>query len=339
MTLDRLEVIEAVEVAAKATTSKGTLAVLGAVKFDGQRVSGYNLDYYASAPLVTDFQTAVGVKPFLQYLKSLTSTQVDIEVIEGNITVGFGDTKATFPTFDVADVPSFEINPDTDRPIPFDSDRFRTIVAVCTPYVSLDQTRMVLNGIHVSRDDDGIVYACATDGRRLIRVPIGEVAEGFDAIIPIEYLRLIAKESITHINVNDTSIGFTCKSGNFYAGKLINAVYPNATQVIPPDNGMRKVVLPEDIVTRLKRLEVAGKGVSVTLDITPEMCTITTQTGGIKLEDTFEVSSEITDTLIFNVSYLIGVVSASNILLIKDSSSPMVVNYMGGKIVLMPMRN
>jgi hypothetical protein len=69
------------------------------------------------------------------------------------------------------------------------------------------------------------------------------------------------------------------------------------------------------------------------------MCTITTQTGGIKLEDTFEVSSEITDTLIFNVSYLIGVVSASNILLIKDSSSPIVVNYMGGKIVLMPMRN
>ena len=38
MTLDRLEVIEAVEVAAKATTSKGTLAVLGAV-VDGQRVS------------------------------------------------------------------------------------------------------------------------------------------------------------------------------------------------------------------------------------------------------------------------------------------------------------
>ena len=113
--------------------------------------------------------------------------------------------------------------------------------------ISKDETRYVLNGVHLSLEDNHLNFV-ATDGRRLalVKQPISNLPKETleEVIIPhkivAELQKLLATEGKVKVKINEKQIVFKLKNSEL-TGKLIDGKYPNYKQVIPATENQQRV--------------------------------------------------------------------------------------------------
>jgi DNA polymerase-3 subunit beta len=217
---------------------------------------------------------------------------------------------------------------------------------------SLDETRRVLNGVLMAFKD-GKLTMVATDGRRLALVEheVEFPAEAeIEMILPSkavnELLHILGDDGDMKIFAHKSQVVFEFGSV-MMSSKLIDGVYPNYRQVIPPGCDEHIVIEREGLLTALRRVSLVttDKSNSTRLTFSANQLTIITNTPDIgEARETLPIKyagKEITVT--FNPEYVMdplrNIDSDEVTLEISDGHSPSLLKCgIPFLYVLMPLR-
>ncbi len=228
------------------------------------------------------------------------------------------------------------------------SDLMRAFKTV-THAVSMDQTRMVLNGVYVVVSDDKVEFV-ATDGRRLSITSI-PFAGGCDAkiIIPTQainmFMRLgIEDDSDVVVSIEEGAVSFEC--GNvLLRSKIIDGVYPNYNQVVPTDETNHASIPIADFEATIKRVATitAKDSDTIIFDLQHDKCVIEAEELGIgRAVDSVPVDSNVQLRFAANARFvldLLKVLDGDNVTLyVQDELSPLLFADNASKHVVMPVR-
>jgi len=224
------------------------------------------------------------------------------------------------------------------------------------PAMSTDETRYILNGVHITRQSDGL-FAEATDGRRLIRCYDKTAAERPDVrgVIPraavTSLLAMLDEEdrdeAIIRFSKDGRWIRVDCLAG-ILTSKLIEGQYPNTNQVIPEPKQWLRGMYGSALRAMVKRASLmVDKTPAVTLttrpDGTVEVMTSHPDTGEFREEARiFYDGPEKEFRLKVNPRYILdGVPDAAGLSMgIIDENAPVLVSHEAERTlaVIMPMR-
>jgi DNA polymerase-3 subunit beta len=331
MTVNREKLIAALEANRIAVS-----AVTPHYFFTGKAIESSNLDSFISVPFETDFVCNVLDKKLLAFVKGLDSETITLTYDEKEflLTVACDKIKSKFACSGDA-IPWPTIDEFKEMPIP--PDTFALACNRCIGYVSKDQTRIVLGGVHFVTID-GTLFAEATDGRRLCRISLGKVDDKYDFIIPAPLLHLILREEVVEFSLTDTTIAFSCKSGTMYAGRIISGNYPNVNQVIPDttQEGYVEVTLPDTFKASLKRALLLDDS-RVNLDIKEDECEISVTADNVSYKESVPVTASGKTCVSFNTSYFAQAFEISPTLFISPNM-PSIGTAGNTTVIVMPLR-
>jgi len=138
---------------------------------------------------------------------------------------------------------------------------------------SMDETRKQLNGVVLSIRS-GMMTIAATDGRRLALVenPLeDDQAKDGDYILPNkaanELSKCIDEGEKVKISLNKAEVSFVTESTTLIT-KLVEGVYPNFRQVIPPNCGCRVTLQRTAFINVLKRVSLVVADSSGSIKLT-----------------------------------------------------------------------
>jgi DNA polymerase III sliding clamp (beta) subunit (PCNA family) len=332
MTVNRENLIAALEANRIAISTHETPCYF----FTGKAIESSNLDSFISVPFETDFVCNVLDKKLLAFVKGLNSETITLtyDEAESLLTVACGKIKSKFACSENA-IPWPVIDEFKEMPIP--PDTFALACSRCIGYVSKDQTRIVLGGVHFVTVG-GTLFAEATDGRRLCRVDLGKIDDKYDFIIPAPLLHLIMREEILEFSLTDTTIAFSCKSGTLYAGRIISGVYPNVNQVIPDSTkeGYVEVVLPDTFKACIKRALLLDDS-RVDLGIKKDECEISVTAKNVSYKESVPVTASGETRVVFNTAYLAQAFEMCPTMHI-NANSPCIGTAGNTTVVVMPLR-
>jgi DNA polymerase III sliding clamp (beta) subunit (PCNA family) len=333
MTINRLNLLTALNTVSPVIGAATTMEMLNCVEFTGERIVATDLDRFISVPFVTDFKGLVPAKKIIAFLKSMTSETVDITITDNHMVIKFGKARGRFAMIE-GELPWAKMDDSQLAPFPFDSARFMDCYGISASYVSTDTTRMVLQGIFMSGAD-----MVATDGKRLSQVTVGETGFGKDVILMPSFISLVKSETITEYVIDSNYIAFKTASGILLAGRMIDAVYPNYKQVIPTvDDTYIEVGFPDNINEYLKRAMLINAS-AIKLEVKDTECTISASNEeGADYTETIPVSASGTVAVIVNPTFMVLVFAVNNTLHISKELGPIVSSRDDGKIIVMPMR-
>jgi DNA polymerase-3 subunit beta len=218
--------------------------------------------------------------------------------------------------------------------------------------VSNDETRYVLNGVHMILKADKFTVV-ATDGRRLALVEnevdlpndaAGEFTLPTKAVVELQ--RLLSDKGNIKIAVSENQAVFEMDNTTLVS-KLVEGTYPNFRQVIPAEAKERITLEREMFLAALHRAAILAseKSQSVKLHFSKNKLTITCTTPDVgEAQETLAISYKGKELAIaFNPQYLMDPLrhlDADEIFLeLTDELSPGVVKINEPFIyVLMPMR-
>jgi DNA polymerase III sliding clamp (beta) subunit (PCNA family) len=331
MTVNREKLIAALEANRIAVS-----AVTPHYFFTGKAIESSNLDSFISVPFETDFVCNVLDKKLLAFVKGLDSETITLTYDEKEflLTVACDKIKSKFACSGDA-IPWPTIDEFKEMPIP--PDTFALACNRCIGYVSKDQTRIVLGGVHFVTID-GTLFAEATDGRRLCRISLGKVDDKYDFIIPAPLLHLILREEVVEFSLTDTTIAFSCKSGTMYAGRIISGNYPNVNQVIPDttQEGYVEVTLPDTFKASLKRALLLDDS-RVNLDIKEDECEISVTADNVSYKESVPVKASGKTCVSFNTSYFAQAFEISPTLFISPNM-PSIGTAGNTTVIVVPLR-
>ncbi|MBM3120229.1 MAG: hypothetical protein FJ006_11935 [Chloroflexi bacterium] len=337
MTVNRAALQKALETVSPVVGSNGNGSVSEHFYFKTDTIVGTNFDSYVSAKFDSGIKCAVNSKKLLPFVKSLTSDNVSLSLDKDVLTVGFGKVKAKFPTTDF-DSPWPSMDDAEFKPFPFDKERLNACYTVCSQFVTTDETRRVLMGVNVVSTPNG-TFMQATDGRRLARLKVADTIEDMEELLLFpSFLALMKNEEIASFAVSKSFVAYTCKSGNIYAGRRLEGLYPNTVQVIPntDTDEYSKVAFPETVIEHIRRAMIVSPE-SAKFEITEDSCTITCQADGNEFTETIPVAASKAVSVIYNLKYLLPILKANTTMYIA-ATGPGMINYMDGVMVLMPLR-
>ncbi len=248
----------ALTVVGRVVEKRSAIPILGMVKFADGAVIGTDLDNEVSVRLpATRFEgTACLPLHSLVHLVSHLSPDetVRISVGEKAATISFSSGRYDLPTVDVADFPEFLMA--EPQPIAVDGDRLKKAVSFVAPFISTEETRYYLNGVHISDD-----AAVATDGHRLGWHPLGFDGGAFGkAILPKRLVdTLMVLPAPKSVALAKDKIAFEME-GMSVRSKLIDGTFPDYRRVIPTmsDNAARLAVDRQSFLRMVARLSAMG---------------------------------------------------------------------------------
>jgi len=285
-------------------------------------------------------------------IKELTSEDVEIEVDDKHA----ASIKAGASFFRIMGQADDEFPPLPDFKGKFsyviDQGAFKAMLRNVSYSASNDETRYVLNGVHLGFSGDKLTVV-ATDGRRLalaeLDVEFPKEAEA-EMIIPSK-----AVNELLH-SLKDQGPLKICCSGNqvqfefediLVISKLIDGNYPNFRQVIPAQSAERVPIEREALLTAVRRVALltSEKSNSVRLTFTKNKLKVSVTTPEIgEAHETMAVKYAGKELAVaFNPEYLMDplrhLVNDEIYLELTDELSPGVVKCdMPFLYVLMPMR-
>jgi DNA polymerase III subunit beta len=194
-----------------------------------------------------------------------------------------------------------------------DQGAFREMLRKTSYAASLDETRRVLNGVLMAFKDNKLTMV-ATDGRRLAlvehEVEFPDEAE-VEMILPskavVELMHILGDDGDLKIYAHKNQAVFEFGT-TVLSSKLIDGVYPNYRQVIPPSCDERVVIEREQLLTALRRVSLVttDKANSTRLTFSANQLTLLTNTPDVgEARETLPVKyagKEITVT--FNPEYV-----------------------------------
>ena len=249
-----------------------TLPILGCVRFehngDGLVAQATDLDQYCSYRFPDTQSEGDGsfILPF-QNLKDLAkgadAETVELQTGENDEVIITNRLGAHVLTHTVAGFPVADWPLCGDNILTATADQFLPMYRRCAPFASADQTRRVLNGIHIDLEGKGERKATlvACDGRRLtccnsLNLPIK--AKGGVIVPTTKFLTWpgLGDECSIGTGTSKTTGWFCLAAGPWtYRVKLVEGVYPNWRQVLPGNQDMQhRIAFADADVLAMKQL-------------------------------------------------------------------------------------
>jgi DNA polymerase-3 subunit beta len=357
----RAKLLDALQTVQNVVSSKSTLQILAnaMIKVEGNQLhlTTTDLDITVKCSVEAEGEEAGGTTMPIRRLAGIVR-----ELPEGKITVDVSDedvaeVRCGASFFKIIGLPMRDFPP---VPVPdgkfcyiMDQGVFREMLRKTSYAASQDETRHVLNGVLLAFKEAKLTMV-ATDGRRLALVE-QEVEFPVEAeqelILPTksvnELLHILKDEGNLKIYAHKNQVVF--EFGNIMmSSKLVDGVYPNYRQVIPPGCDERVVLEREMLLTALRRVSLVttDKSNSTRLTFSSNQLTILTNTPDIgEARETMPIKyagKEITVT--FNPEYIMdplrSIDSDEITFEMNDGHSPALIKCGGMPFlyVLMPLR-
>jgi len=296
--------------------------------------------------------TTIPVRRFSGIVKELNLPEITIKVSGENVLeIRHGRSYFKMLGLSVDDFPKL---PDFSGKESFDMEQgaFKDMLRKTSYAVSQDETRYALSGVLLEIKEDMIVVV-GTDGRRLALIEKqGEFAREFkkNVIIPgkavNELLRIMGDEGTMSISFLPNQAGFRI-GGTLLTTRLIDAHFPNYSQVVPGEAKEKVVLNREEFLSALRRaaLLTSERSNSVKMQFSKrglEITAVSPEIGEAKEE--IDLAYEGTEmSIAFNPYYIMECLRNLDdediIFEFTDPASPGVIkNEQSFLYVIMPMR-
>lgn len=362
--VDRVQFAAVLAKVAPVASRKTTVPVTENVRLEAAsgvcRVQATDLDVTMSAQCpcdpASDLLVLVPAAKTLEIVRSLTSLDVTLSLNPENRRVTIHAGRATFVIGSVSadDWPNLPAPAGTA--VQVDGVALRELVEHTAYAQSSDETRYVLNGIHLEAQD-GSITAVSTDGHRLSLssrpVPGAEALLPVPTILPrrgVEMLRRLVDGDAEPVAVTlEKSHATFSRADQTLSMRLVEGRYPDYRQVVPKEAQIAVALPADELAAALRRVALVAEGRSGTVlrlrKGTLELSTANAEVGDASEELGVEYSGE--DFKIgVNGAYLSEAVrrlAADQVVLgFGDELSPMTVRPVAGAsgdvAVVMPMR-
>jgi len=264
---------QGIQTAQSAISPRSTLPILGNILFEaskeGLRLSATDLEVgirtWVKADVLEPGSVTIPAKILADFLKTLEDErEIKLESFENSkvdLRSGRDRLQVTgLPKSDYPVLPEFN----EKSSVPISRHVVRELVKKTYFAASTDETRYVLNGIHLVVSE-GKALAVATDGRRLafIQRPISDKKLNIKSIIPSktiqELLRILSDEKTQEENMK---VSFSDNQASFLSdrtvilSRLIEGSFPNYEQVIPKTHNIQLKVSRTTLLSSVTRAAV-----------------------------------------------------------------------------------
>lgn len=361
LTVSTAMLLEALRKVVSVVSTRSTIPVLANVLLVGKdnQLSLSTTDLEVSITTTLDAnieregEITLPAKKFNQIIGSLPGGDVTLDTDDTATNISCGPASFKVMGLEATEFPK-ESDFEEDRKVTFPSLEFGKTLRKISYAVSVDQTRLVLNGLLLSIRDGNFI-AVATDGRRLALVEKiledADSAEDGDVILPIKVVheleRLLDEEGEVIIRQSEARASFNFGSTTLVT-KLVEGSYPNYRQVIPA-SFKNSVTLPrEKFLEVLNRVSVVvtENGSSVKMDLGEDNLKLSASSTDVgEAEEPIEVSFQGDPVNIaFNPQFLrdpLKQLEADDMTIrFNDEFKPVVLlGDEGFLYVIMPMRN
>jgi DNA polymerase III subunit beta len=270
--LARSELLAALNVVSKGTSSRTTLPILSGIlmsaSHDSLVMHATDLEVSVKASVTAAVEksgeTVVGGRLFADIVRSMPEAAVTIESSGPDaVTVSAGQSSFKVKTLAAEDFPKFPEMGDGQR-ITLPTRDLAGVVKQVSRAVSRDETRPVLTGMLVSIDGTRLKMV-ATDSYRLAvretALPTS-IDEALEVIVPGKALEEVARlasdaETLT-FGVSENQVVFEFGS-TVYISRRIEGTYPNYTQLLPGGYESRVVVGRAELAESVKRVSLLAQ--------------------------------------------------------------------------------
>lgn len=241
---------------------RNTIPILGAVKIEGGKLTGTDLDMQVTASVAGDASpegSAVLARPMLSVLRHVDDEPVTLQSGDGLADLHFNGATYQLPEYAVADFPDWRKLQKPKRTALHNVGLAAALQQVRFA-VHTEETRYYLNGVCVSENADGTPVLVATDGHRLAMKPIPYGVSGsHGAIIPrkaVDYI--ISRRAEPQSCLFATKSNLCCFEwpGLTLDSKLIDGTYPDWKRVVPDDLTNVIEFKPSDWLPSIRRLRL-----------------------------------------------------------------------------------
>lgn len=235
---------------------RSTIPILGAVKFQGGKVTGTNLDIDAEVAIPTigqqDGEAVIDYSGITTLAGLIDADEhVSLDEAEGLATVAFNGSQYKLASYPTNDFPSMAA-PEGEAWLTGNAGLVAAMKQVKFA-VSTEETRYYLNGVCIIREPDAGVVVAATDGHRLAMAPIEAAPDvALGKIFPSRLVNYITarkgEPKAVTIDVAKPKAKIEY-DGLVLTAKLIDGTYPDIFRVVPKDavpyfTVNRSVILP-----------------------------------------------------------------------------------------------
>ena len=359
------DLARALSLVSRAVPSRPAMPILGNIKLEADeekqiiRLTAFDLalgittQFSATIEIGGGGAIALPAKLLSDMISRLPAGSISFRIEDLVAAIAAGTGRYTLNAADAAEFPELP-TADSQEAIALPADALLKALKGTVFAASTDETKQILQGVHIFADGDRVEFA-ATDGHRLAVSPIvledAEIIPN-DFTIPGRALRELER----CISDTDTPILFHHGSayieillpGTHLACRLMEGQYPNYRQLIPAQFSREAAIDRRSLIDALTRVEVlaSAKNNVVTLAIGSEQIQIsaTAQDLGSGTEAiACDLKGEPID-IAFNVKYLLEslkAIASSEVLFCANTpKSPVIFRPVGGTEthLLMPIQ-
>ena len=323
-TVSQTSLADAISVVQRGVATSSTLPILtgvyvraedGVLEFQSSDYST-SIRHRIAAHVEDPGETVLPCKMLSNLIKTLPDAPVTFESDGSQVAITCLKTRVHLNALAASDFPSFpayDVESSVELPVDVLSDMAARVWRV----VSTEKTRPLLNGIHMTVENNTIRLV-ATDAFRLAvcdtHVETSSLEGSFELNVPADAmndaLSIMRDEPQILVGSTDTQVVFEAGS-TCYVSRKIEGVYPNYKQLIPATCATRVKLDVEEFNAALKRVSViAQTETTVRLDIDADAGLLTLTTASSQrdeAQETLEVEVEgASGTIAFNYRYIFG---------------------------------
>jgi DNA polymerase-3 subunit beta len=271
-TLDRSELLAAINVVSKGTSSRTTLPILSGILFsasgDSLVMSATDLEISVragvKASVGAEGETVAAGRLVADIVRSMPESAITLETSAPDLlTISGAQSSFKVKTLAADDFPKFPEIAEGDR-VSIPAGIFTSVVRQVSKAVSRDETRPVLTGILVSLTGPRLKMV-ATDSYRLAvkEMDLPEaVAENSEFIVPGKALeevsRLLGDNEAVSLGFSDNQV--ILEFGDVvYVSRRIEGAYPNYNQLLPAEYTSRLIVDRHELTDGVKRVALLAQ--------------------------------------------------------------------------------
>jgi DNA polymerase-3 subunit beta len=293
ITVTTKDLVAALDIATRATSTRSTLPVLAGVLLDFQNVAdemavaGTNLEIglRTTCPVVRSldaepFQAVPPARMLLEYVKSVRDDTVLLTYEEKTrtLTLKAGRNQTHFACIRGEDFPTLPDRTTMVTSLQLATRTLRELIEASAYAAATEEGRPILTGVNVAVQD-GKVHACATDGFRLGYAArngqVGDLAHPLTipAIALTNLKRLLGADDdpVTMcLTANRNSVGFEV-NGTYLVSQLVDGQFPDYRQIFPKSYNVEAVVNRGALVGAIRQAYLFSKDDKdiIRLDLTP----------------------------------------------------------------------
>ena len=311
--------VEALNIAGKAVTNRGTLPVLHGLRLDLNKndlvITGSDLDLTITVSLEvggdTNGITVVPAKLLSDVVRAVEPGAVDITAEDTNLHVVAGRSEFSLRTIPKDEYPNFD-ELDTD-PVTVDGENLVKALEQVTPAASSDDSRPILTGVYMVAEKDGFRLV-ATDSYRLaVRdMPGASLLEGQPPILVpsralSELARLIESDDEVSLHLSEREASFVVKNVRMTT-RLIDGEFPDYQRLVPDNNPNKLTANRGELFDAVRRVRLlAQEATPVRLEMSDAGLELIAKTQDIgEAHETVDASYAGDELIIaFNAEYLL----------------------------------